>query len=264
MSDELPPKLTHRLKADETMSPLGYHMRIGFHPEIRLDRKKGPEFSKLLGKIFDPSESKLGSESWEFIEPKGSSPNCFLSVVVEPSNFQFHVSYPEHGKEWYETRFKMLMTSFREFFSPDLVMESSAMIHGLLPVDGDARTFLAGHVTRMGGAKITPFGRPMQLFGLRFFFPPFGRKVKGKGKKMKDDLTEWQVDVKIESCLEDPSKVYLQAEAMWPKPTKWDNAAEESILQQLATVSDYIEKNVIEFLLLRPGDKPGEKLEGKS
>ena len=255
MSDEEKPKPSNRLKQGEKLTPLGYHMRVGFHPEIRLDRRRGPEFTKMLGEIFDPSESKLNSESWEFVEPKGQSPNCFISVVVEQTNFQFHICMPEHGKEWYETRFKMLMKRFREFFSPSLIMESSVMINGLLPVDGDARTFLAGHVARIGGTRVAPFGRPIQLFGIRFFFPPFASK--GKTKKAKDITTDWSLDLKIESYLEDPTKAYLQADAAWPKPTKWDNAAEERILKQLGTVSDYLDKNIISFLLQSSDDKPG-------
>jgi len=232
---------------------VGYHLRVAFHPSVRLEAKRGWDFGKALAEFIEPNKSDLKGEAWFFTQPQGPSPNSFLSVTVQPSDIQLHASYPIHGREWYEARYGMLLRRFAEFFKPELILESSAMIRGNLPINGDARTFLAEHVMNMDPSRTDPFGRPIHLLGLRFFFPPFRQK----GKKGKDAITNWQVNVKAESLLEDPSKLYLEADADWPTPSAWNDNAVSHILEQLDTVGGYLEKNVVAFLQHRTGEKPG-------
>ncbi len=263
MSSEPAPQPTNRPKEGEKVQPLGYLARVAFHPEIRLsDNRKGYEFLKTLSEVFDPTRTDFKGETWEFVQPLGSSPNCVLAVTVLPAVLQFVASLPENPLEWYETRFLLLLEKFRAFFKPKMVLQSSATVTGLLPVDGDARAFLAGHVARLN-QKIAPLGRPIHLFGLRFFFPPFKTAAlakngaKGKRKKPTETVTDWQVNVRIESLLEDPSKLFLEAEADWVNPTEWDSAAETRIQQHLATVWEFLENNVIAFLKQKPEEKQG-------
>ena len=259
MNEEEKSREPSRLKEGAEIETFGYSMRVTFHPEIRLDPKRGHDFSKTLSEIFVPTNTAFGSDLWEFVLPQGSTPQCFLAVSVSPSNFQLQVSHPEFKREWYETKFAMLLRRFHEFFKPMMVLQSSIMMQGLLAIDGDARDYLALQVGNMDPARIRPFGRPIQLLGLRFFFPPFKVIAKGKGKgkakKTTENVTDWQINLRIESQLEDPKKLYIQADADWVKPSKWDEDAEKSILENLETVSDYMSKNVIGFLRHKPEPK---------
>jgi hypothetical protein len=258
MSEEQEPKPGEpaRLPDDAKIETRGYAMNVVFHPEIRLDTKRGPDFAKVLSEIFVPTSIEFKSDSWQFMLPQGAMPDGFVSVVVQTNALQFIVSNPEYTRDWYETRFGLLLTRFQAFFKPLMILQSSTMMHGLLPIEGDARTFLAIQVGQMDPDRMKPFGRPIQLLGLRFFMPPFMVKSvehgKGKSKKTTEQVTEWQVNVRIESLLEDPKKLFLQAEADWVKPAKWDDAAEKRILSQLDTVSDYMSKNIVGFLRHHP------------
>jgi len=152
------PKPTHRPKEGAPLETIGYHMRVIFHPVIRLESKKGWEFGQKLADFIEPSQSNLKADEWTFIQPQGASPNSFLTVTVRPSDVQLNATFPAHGKEWYETRYLLLLKKFADFFKPELILESSAMIRGTVPVDGDARTFLAGHVMNMSPNRTDPFG----------------------------------------------------------------------------------------------------------
>src|SRR5262249_31553383 len=251
------PEPTHRPKEGGRFDPLGYHMRVSFHPQLRLDPKRGWDFGKTLADFIEPNKSELKEEDWTFSQPQGSSPNSFLSVTVRPSNLQMDAQLPIQGKEWYETRYGLLLKKFAEFFKPELILESGSMIHGTIPIDGDARAFLAGHVMSMDPSRADQFGRPIHLVGLRFFFPPFRRK----GQKGKGAVTDWQVNVKAESLLEDPSKLYLEADADWPSPEQWSDGATAKLIEQLGIVSTYLERNVVAFLQHTP-DERSEDEEG--
>src|SRR5262245_267429 len=137
---------TNRPKAGEKLSPLGYHMRVAFHPEVRLEPNKGWDFGKALSEFIQPNKSDLKEEAWTFSQPHGDSPHSSVSVTVQTSSIEFDVLLPNQKKEWYETRYGVLLNKFAAFFEPRIILASSAMIHGTMQVDGDARTFLARHV----------------------------------------------------------------------------------------------------------------------
>jgi hypothetical protein len=255
MSNDPGHEPTNRPKAGAKLETLGYHLSVQFHPEIRLEQKRGWEFGKALAEIIEPKKSDLQDELWSFVQPQGSSPNCYLSVTVRSSDIQLHVSQPVQSKEWFETRYGLLLGRFADFFSPKLILLSSAMIHGLLQIDGDARAFLGEHVMNMSPSRVDPFGRPIHLLGLRFFFPPFRRK----GKKGKEAVTDWQVNVKAESWLQDPSKLYLEADADWPTARQWTESAVNKVLEHLDEVGNYLEKNVVAFLQHRPKEEKGDE-----
>ncbi len=256
MSDEAEP--TNRPKEGGKFEPLGYHLRLAFHPKIRLDPKRGWDFGKTLADFIQPNKSELKEDDWTFSQPQGSSSSGFLSVSVGPDNLQMNASLPIQPKEWYETRYGLLLKKFGEFFQPELILGSSAMIHGTIPIDGDARTFLAMHVMNMNPSRVDQFGRPIHLVGLRFFFPPFRKK----GKKGKQAVTDWQVNVKAESLLEDPGKLYLEADADWADSEEWSDTATAKKVEQLKIVAEYLEKNVVAFLQHTPEEQPGEEPTG--
>jgi len=237
---------TNKPAPDAKLERWGYFMKLQFHPEIRLDKKRGFEFAQQLVPFFDAQSSELKADRWVFKQPLGTSPDCFLSIIVSQKELQMHGSNPMSKTEIYETKYKKLLEVFEEFFKPEMILSSSAMVNGSLRIDGDARLFLAQHVMKIDPARNDAFGRPIHLVGIRFFFPPFRKK--GAKKKEKNDIVEWQVDVKAESFIEDPTLLFLEADADWVKPRPWDSEAVEEEIQRLGIVSGYLETNVLAFL----------------
>lgn len=223
----------------------GYHLALAFHPQIRLERKKGFEFAVALSDYIDPSSVVAEAHQWRLSQPISGSPNSRLNIIVEQRQLQIGAAFPGLSKEWLEERFSSVVREFREVFKPESILSSAAMVRAVLQVDGDAREFLARHVMKLAPERIDPFGRPIHLVGLRFFFPPFAVKRKGKDES---SVTPWQVDVKAESLIEDPSKLFLEADGRWPQLMQWSDDGEQQVIQRLEIVSDYLKKNVVSFL----------------
>ncbi len=224
------------------LDPRGYYLAVSFHPPIRLDRKKGFEFAASLADYIDPSNVSLEERQWTFSQPISGSARSQLRVIIAPGRLQIHAEFPTHAKEWFEERQLSVMKKFKEHFSPALILHSAAMIRGTLPIDGDARTFLARHVMNIS-KPFRQLGRPIQVIGLHLVFPPF-RTASEQGAK----VTDWLVDVKAESLAEDPSKLFLEADAQWPETMPWNDENLSKVIERLETVSCYLEGNVKDFL----------------
>lgn len=242
MSDS--PKERTNLPAEGAkIEPRGYHLGLAFHPPIKLDRKKGIEYAATLSDYIDPSSISLENHGWTITQPVGGTPRSQLRVAITSSQVQVEAVFPTYAKEWFEQRQLAVLENFGVHFEPDLILHSAAMIRGVLPIDGDARSFLAHHVMNIGPERIRPLARPIHVIGLRFVFPPFQKKGE-KGP----EVTDWLVDVKAESLGEDPSKLFLEADARWPRSMKWNKENLLATVARLGTVSEYLEKNVADFL----------------
>ena len=222
----------------------GYHLALAFHPPIRLERKKGLELALALSDYIDPSNVQLEGHQWRLSQPISGTPKSSLNIVIEQKRIQVEAVFPGHAKEWLEERFSAVLQEFRKTSKPELVLASGAMIRAVLQIDGDAREFLARHVMSLDPSRTDSFGRPIHLVGLRFFFPPFALQ-KGKDERA---ITDWQVDVKAESLIEDPSKLFLEADGRWQDTMPWNGENERKVIDRIKVVSDYLQENVVAFL----------------
>jgi len=234
---------THLPVAGASLEPRGYYLGIAFHPPIRLERKKGYEFAAALADYVDPSNVTVEDHAWVFSQPIPGSPRSRLQVSVSPSQLKIDAEFPRQAKEWFEDRQTAILHKFVDFFSPTLILQSAAMIRGVLPIDGDARTFLAQRVMNVRGEYFAPFGRPIHMIGLTLGFPPFRVDSPG-GVRVEDSL----VQVKVESLVEDPSKLFLEALGEWPQPLKCDDEGLAKVVRRQDEVSTYVEKRLTEFL----------------
>jgi hypothetical protein len=135
------------------------------------------------------------------------------------------------------------------------------MANGVVEVSGDARAFLGGSIMLMHPRKLTPMARPLHVLGVRLYFPPF--------EDEDDRQTDWGVDVKIESWIEDSEKLYVEADADWHETITWGDGTAEALASHISTVTDFIKDRVIKFLHQSPvsgidftEDDDGEELEG--
>jgi hypothetical protein len=251
---------THRPQPEAKFNARGYALSVRFHPEIKLDRKRGHHFAAALTDYLNLEKNEFESHKWTFLEPLPGEPACRFVITVSPGFIKLDVRSSNLGQEWVETRFGMVLGKFGELFKLQFLLQSEAIVHGTLPIDGDARTFLAVHVMGMKPNRVDSFGRPLHLLGLKFFFPPFAKKGEGD----KPQITDWHLNVRAESLMEDPSKLFLEAEATWIEARPWDKEVVTQLTDHLGTVKDYLENNVMEFLQSAPvddtdedGDDPG-------
>jgi len=225
------------------LEPRGYYLAAAFHPAIPLSRKKGFEFAAALSEYIEPSNAELGEEKWRFSQPMPGSTRSTFSVTISQAVVQIAAEFPTHRTEWFEDRQRLILKQFGEVFQPEMILNSAAMVRGTLAIGGDARDFLWTHLMNLSPGRAAPLARPIHIVGLRLAFPPYHRKTP-EGV----ELQEWALDVKVESLGEDPTKVYLEADAKWMKPRKWDAEAVGEVVNHLDVVLEYLRKNVLVFL----------------
>lgn len=241
MSDESEAK--HLPVAGASIEPRGYYLGIAFHPPIRLERKKGYEFAAALADYLDPSNAMVEDHAWVFSQPIPGSARSRFQVSVSQSQLKIDAEFPRQPKEWFEGRQMAILGKFVQLFVPTLILQSEAMVRGVLAIDGDARTFLAQRVMNIKGEHFSRFGRPIHMIGLTLAFPPFRFESSGE-IKVEDSL----VEVKVESLVEDPSKLFLEAKAQWVQPVKCDDEHLSRVVGRQDQVSAYLQTKITEFL----------------
>jgi hypothetical protein len=250
------PEKTNRPAKGAKFDARGYALSVRFHPEIKLDRKRGHQFAAALADYLNLEKNEFESHKWFFFEPLPGEESSRFIITVRPNFIELDIQLPKTIKELAETRFGTVLSKFQEIFKPQFLLQSEATVRGTLPIDGDARTFLAVHVMGMNPNRVDSFGRPLHLLGLRFFFPPY---IKKKPEGDKPQVTNGHVGVRAESLMEDPSKLFLEAEATWIEAHPWEEEDVTALSDHLETVKNYLEKNVMQFLQASPGnDDDGE------
>lgn len=231
------------------LNPRGSYIAVDFHPSLCLIRKRGFEFAAELSQYMDPSNVHLGETQWRFDQPLEGSNRSRFKIIVGEQRIQISAEFPEKtSAEWLESRQAEILDRFRNMFDLTHVNQSAAMIQATFPVDGDARTFLANHVMHLDREQIKKLNRPIHTIGLRFMLPPF--KQEGAVAKKED----WLLEVKTESLMEDPRRLYIEADGRWQNsPMQWDDAATQTVVNRLVKVSDYLKDHVLEFLIHAEG-----------
>ncbi len=258
-TDEPADEPTNLPQTDARINLRGYHLMLRFHPEIKLGVKRGHKFANSLADYVPFEKNEYESHKWVFTEALAGEPSSKFVVTITPDSITLDVRSPSQKQEWVEGRIEVALKKFVEEFKPSLVLFSRVIIRALYPVDGDARTCLATHVMRMHPQKTNPFGRPIHVVGVRFFFPPF----RHRGPDGQEMTEEWTVDVKAESYMEDPSQLFLEARAEWFEAGAWNDEFTVKVLGHLSTAKEYLENNVVGFLKATPeGDEPSEDEEG--
>ena len=96
--------------------------------------------------------------------------------------------------------------------------------------------------------QIKKLNRPIHTIGLRFMLPPF--KQEGAVARKED----WLLEVKTESLMEDPHRLYIEADGRWQNtPMQWDDEATQTVVNRLVKVSEYLKDHVLDFLIHAEG-----------
>jgi hypothetical protein len=246
---------THLPTPGAELEVLAYGLQASFHPSIKLERRKGLELAGKLSSALDAREVALGENQWVISQPMGASVNSKFAVTIDESTISIEAALPTDKLEKFDNRAHVILTEFKKMFDPQLLLRSQSMVRATLQIDGDARMFLCSHVTHFDTAKLKPLGRPVHLFGIRFFMPPYeqtsappAKPGKSKAKKAAKTAVDWMIDVKAESLIQDPSKLFLEATAEWQTPRPWDKRIVEHVVQGMDTTLDYLRDNLIPTL----------------
>lgn len=219
---------THDLRHHDKPRLISYHMSVEFHPAIKLDGKQGSRFAAELSGPIDIDGSQLSTSEWWF-----SSQRSGLAICVRPNRLEVNTaSGTLQPQEVYDHLYGIVLDRFHDMFKPQIVLSSHAMVRLLLQVDGDARTFIASRVMNIGPDRFAPLHRPIHILGMRVFLPPF--QVDADEPTGADDALE----IKIESYVEDPSKVFVEVDGSWSDAMPWNDQTRQIAISRLSSVWD--------------------------
>jgi len=229
--DSKPPRFP---TAGNDIAWLSYRLLIEFHPPIRMSRKLGHDFTKQIFSAMESGSTEIESNEWVL---RGAGVYDGMILRVEKDKVLLSVIQPENSEEWYLERFEHILDEFKRAFDPSIVLTSVATANGLLQVDGDARSFLGGNLMLMHPRKLAAFPCPLHILGVRLYFP---------SGDAEDDT--WGVDVKAESWMEDPTKLYIEAEADWQGVEPWDDNTPHAQCHHVNTVREFMKTKLLDFL----------------
>ena len=242
---------THRPLPDAKLNFIGYYLGLQFHPSLKLNGPAGWEFAAALSSNYvDPKGAQIDDTAWQFSQPLGE--NGEFRIIVRDQIISLEARNPSNPLEWFETRCPMILTAFRERFSPKLLLTSVAKAAATLDIDGDSRDFLVAHVMRMDARRWGPLERPIQLLGLRLILPAFEIKQHPPGKSKKKAQTvaaaDWAAEVKAESFGADSSKLFLEVSGQWSVGVAWNDAITKQAVGRLDTVKTFLKDHLLTFL----------------
>jgi hypothetical protein len=244
MSSEEEKSPTNLPADNATINWLSYHLRVDFHPPIRMSRKAGHEFAPKIYSALEAGSTQIEDDEWKF---RGAGQYSGMQVAVSKNSIIMSVVEPLSGQEWYEERFAEILAALAKQYPPQMVLFSGSMINGLLDIEGDARVFLGGNLMLMHPKRLEPFDKELYILGVRLYFPSADKKL-DEGR----DDDEWAVDVKVESWIEDPTKLYLEADADWETAVPWTKDSPRQLADHLQTVSEFMQRRLLAFLRQPP------------
>lgn len=218
------------------ISWLGYFLSLDFYPAIKMPRSSGTHFSSKLADVIEIERLEVESNEWRF----GGGGTCDgMQVVVERQRISLAAHSPRNAEQFYEDRNALILGAFASMFSPGLILRSSAKAAGLLDANGDARTFLGGGLMLFHPKKLEAINRPLHILGVRMYFPS-------------SDNVEWGVDVRTESWIDDPTKLFLEADADWSESRDWDQEKVRKTVESISVVTDFMKTRLMDFLHQTP------------
>lgn len=224
----------------ETLLLRGYRLTLSFQPKVKLLREKGFAFAQKLSSFMTITQADIKPERWVFVQQEGEDPRGHLSVQLTPELLQLEAAFPTQRAEWHELKRDAVLEAFSEMFKPAALVRTVALVACVLPLEVDAREFLASEIMAISKGRLRHIGRPIHVVGLRLGCPPFQKKSGDEVEVLPSSL-----EVKIESLAEDPTKLFLEAAVDWPMPTEWNENARKMAQQRLGEVRKYLEENLL-------------------
>jgi len=90
---------------------------------------------------------------------------------------------------------------------------------------------------------------------MRLFFPSY--KIEDEGGD--EEGSDWDVDVRLESWVGDPGKLFVEADATWDQPQPWNEESLDAVCGRLGAVSRYVTTAIRGFLTYEEHDRDTEE-----
>jgi len=218
-----------------TITDLGYITEL-FYPSQILDKNSLRKIYTDLGDALDLTQAKELPDGIQFTSELPESREIVRYIIRKESVIILDdfISSVE-GLELFWRRTEMLMKKVRGMLNTPAFILQHCVARVLAtpePTD-DSRVFIGNMVCGFRSEHLSPFKRPIQAVGLRFFFPA-------------KPNTPYEFDVKIESRISDVTKIWLENKARFFRPIPIDHLS--IIRDNLITTRKFLVENVAQFL----------------
>jgi hypothetical protein len=219
-----------------TLKTRGLHVTLRFAPPALLDRDRRRQFQMKTSVGFDWARHEYTDRVWRLASPQAEGdPRSHLKLTVEPDQMHFEDLFPVSPFDVYSDNLRLLLEAVAEVFGTKVLLGSRAIVRLTAEAPGhDARVFLGNKCLGLD-SRLGPLGRPVHAVGLKMLMPAIALQ----------DQPPWQVEVKVESLVEDVRQLFIEADAQWAAPMPWGL---DEVIRRLRVAHDFTNKEVVAFL----------------
>lgn len=225
---------------ETSAEPLHFGVDFVVTPMLGIDQKKLLDFETRLAARafrFDKRDSEA-EHSFVLVRTGGDGPLQVKVSAVGPQLAQLLIlaPLPKYGLDMFVREAEGVCKTYREVWGEaNTVVHRDACIRRLYSISAKhAFQFIWEKRLGQSESDLKIFGRPVLGGGMRFVMPP----VPG----MQDPT---QIEVKLESYLKNPKKLFVDVACKWPNPVPVDAGLDPKTL--LDEVDDYMGDQVIRF-----------------
>ncbi len=220
----------------ETIQTRGLHAGVRFAPAALLDKRHKQQFQQKSSEGFDWRRQEYLEKAWHLVSPQADGdPRSQLKLSLHPDLVNFEDFFPTGPLDVFFDNLKLALDCVSSVFDPKIIVGSGIVIRLTAESEGaDARVFLGTRCLHLDD-RLGPLGRPVHAVGLKMLLPPLPGK----------DKPNWQAEIKVESLVEDVRQLFIEVDARWANPVKWDTQA---VVDRITTAHQFMSTQVVEFL----------------
>ncbi len=220
----------------DTIKTRGLHAGVRFAPSALLDKPHKQQFQQKSSEGFDWRRQEYAEKAWHLVSPQADGdPRSQLKLSLHPDLVNFEDFFPTGPLDLFFDNLKLALECVSSVFDPKIIVGSGIVIRLTAESEGaDARVFLGTRCLHLDD-RLGPLGRPVHAVGLKMLLPPLPGK----------DQPHWQAEIKVESLVEDVRQLFIELDARWANPVKWDP---QVIIDRITTAHEFMNTKVVEFL----------------
>ena len=199
------------------------------------------EFQKVLAEnqvSFD--QTVAGVRNFTLIRKEQSPLQVKIaSLGPQVSNVGINSQYPSYTADMFLKDADTVLDVYRRTLlrEPCQILQSGATVHQLYSCSDHAFKYLWEQRLNQDPQDFSHLGKPVLGGGLRLVMPP-----------IKGDVEPVQIELKIESFLREPNKMYIEIMFVWPQPRLLRPEQKFDPEFRLKKVEKYAIREVWEFL----------------
>ncbi|MFH1614745.1 MAG: hypothetical protein ABIG61_06650 [Planctomycetota bacterium] len=206
-----------------------------------MEKKKCVDLERvLLDERLEFSQTRTSQRDFTLIRTEQSNLQVqIVSLGPQVSRMSVIAEKPEDQLELFAKEAQTVWQSYRTvwFGGPVQILERRALIRQLYSLSDHAFKYLWEDRLGQSPEDFKLLGRPVLGGGLRFIMPPNPK-----------DKQPVQIEVKIESFLQEAKRLFVETAFLWPKPAAISVEESSEVSNMLSAVENFATHQVLDFI----------------